>query len=137
MAGIERNHNLAIGSGGGKALEEELAWKHRDQGAFEFEDYQGRQGRPNGRYLAWHLPTSHGRKHSRTSKGRQKKINRELKDLVTKQERGNGGERVDRLFHPNGAVAGKSYNRRPAVDAYWPGHITGGQFYFWRVFTRL
>jgi hypothetical protein len=48
--------------------------------------------------------------------------------------RGNGREKVERLFWANGAAAGKAYNRNPKVDAYWPGvPDREPQYTLWRI----
>jgi hypothetical protein len=51
--------------------------------------------------------------------------------------RGNGREKVERLFWANGAAAGKAYNRSPGIDAYWPhGHSSTPQYILWSVVPR-
>ena len=39
--------------------------------------------------------------------------------------RGNCPEQVEKLFWPNGAAAGRAYNRDGDNDAYWPQNQAG------------
>jgi hypothetical protein len=80
------------------------------------------------------MPNSYDGPHSQRCKGRQKKINRQLRDLVMKGMQGNGRDKVERLFWTNGAAAGKAYNRNSRVDAYWPhGRSRASQYILWGV----
>ena len=119
VARIGRQTNMAIG---GKYTSEEVkkqAWQ-RGRAVFQFTDHQGQQGRKGASYVAWHLPNSYIGPHSGTAKGRQRKINRELKDLVDKEAQGNGGKRLRKCYYANGGEAGQAYNRQSACDLYWP-----------------
>jgi hypothetical protein len=123
-AGVSSRHNIAIGEQYTTENAQERAWQH-GRASFQFIDTEGKQGgRPNREYVAWHLPNSYEGPHCQRSKGRQKKINRELADLVTKLAQGNGRGQVERIFWPHGAAAGKAYNRSPLTDTYWPGGKT-------------
>lgn len=119
ISGTERRHNIAVGPRYNKQTAEKQAWQ-RGRGAFHFIDTQGRQGAPNGEYVAWHIPNSYQGPHSKRPKGRQKRINRNLNSLVNKGRRGNVSEPVEQLFWPDGAAAGRAYNRVSVNDAYWP-----------------
>jgi hypothetical protein len=115
-----------------KAIEER-AWRH-GQAAFRFLDAQEKQGAPGREYVAWQMPNSYDGPHSQRCKGRQKKINRQLRELVMKGMRANGRWKVEKLFWPHGAAAGKSFNKNPEVDAYWQsGHPGEKHFILWRV----
>ena len=112
---------------------EERAWRH-GQAAFRFFDTDGKQGAPGREYVAWHMPNSYEGPHRQRCKGRQKKINRQLRELVMKGMRANGREKVERLFWVDGATAGKAYNRNPGIDAYWPHRQSGTKHYIlWSV----
>ncbi|MCI0728558.1 MAG: hypothetical protein L0332_17815 [Chloroflexi bacterium] len=119
IAGVRRQQNIAILGRYTTEEVQESAWRH-GRAVFEFYDYKGRQGQPGGRYLARYMPATHIGPHNQATRGRQRKINRKLKDLVNKGARGNGGDRVNRLYFHNGAAAAKAYNRRSIEDAYWP-----------------
>jgi hypothetical protein len=115
IAGIVSRRNIAIGEKYTPESVQKRAWLH-GTASFDFIDHHGRQGPSRRHYIAWHLPNSYEGCHQRAPKGRMRKINREI-DLVNKRAQGNGLR--DRLFHSNGATAGKAYGRNARVDAYW------------------
>ena len=132
-AKIDQQRNVAVGEKYKKIFAEERAWQ-QGRGVFRFIDSNGYQGRKGQEYLAWHLPNSYHGPHEKCCKGRQKKINRQLRDLVMKGMRGNGPEKVDRVFWSHGAAAGKAYNRNPVIDAYWVhGHSRTKTCLLWGV----
>lgn len=132
-AGVERRQNIAVGEQHDQATHQERAW-HHGNGTFVFTDYQGKQGRQGQRYVAWHLPSTHFGPHQQLPKGRQRKINQALADLVNNGAQGNGGRDVDRLFHADGKEAGKAYNRQGGeFDAYWPQKTGTRPFTLWHV----
>lgn len=138
-AGVSSQQNIAVGEQYTTENAQERAWQH-GRASFRFVDVKGKQGgRPNREYVAWHLPNSYEGPHRQRSKGRQKKINRELADLVNKRAQGNGWGQVERLFWPHGAAAGKAYNRQPRVDVYWYGNkAQKHRYFFWHVLaTRV
>lgn len=125
--------NIAIGERYSKEAIKERAWR-QGQAAFRFCDTGGKQGAPGREYVAWHMPNSYDGPHSRRCKGRQKKINRQLRELVMKGMRANGQEKVEKLFWPHGATAGKAFNRNSDIDAYWyNGDSKIGSHKFWYV----
>jgi hypothetical protein len=133
VANVASKRNIAIGERYSKEAIEERAWR-QGQAAFHFFDTDGKQGAPGREYVAWHMPNSYEGPHSQRCKGRQKKINRQLRELVMKGMRANGREKVERLFWGNGAAAGGAYNRNPDLDAYWPhGHSRVSQYILWGV----
>ena len=136
VAGLQTQANIAVGPTYKKEVLQEAAWQ-RGRAVFEFIDVQGQQGEPNGRYVAWHLPNSYRGPHQPAAPGRQRKINRQLKDLVNQRAQGNGGtETVERLFYADGAEAGQAYNRGAGRDVYWGERPLGGQRALWSVFLR-
>ena len=133
LSNTRRERNMAIGPRYNKISAENQGWL-RGRGMFRFVDSQGQQGAPNGEYVAWHLPNSYTGPHSTRCKGRQKRINQRLTDLVDKGMRGNSPEQVEKLFWPNGAAAGRAYNRNGDSDAYWPQNKAGREScLLWRV----
>ena len=119
IAKVKRHQNIAVGPKYTKIIAEEQYWQ-RGRAVFTFVDSQGKQGPKNRQYLAWRLPNSYQAPHQRRSKGRQKKINQQLVSLVDNGVQGNDQREVDKLFWPDGAAAGRAYNRDQMLDAYWP-----------------
>lgn len=115
-AGISAKRNMAVGEQYSAETVQQRAWFH-GRGVFDFIDHHGKQGPEKRHYVAWHLPNSYTGCHAGCSRGRQKKINQEI-GLVRGQARGNDFRR-QRLFHPDGATAAKTYNRDSSKDRYW------------------
>jgi hypothetical protein len=88
--GLTTQSNFAIGEAVTAAGQEEQAWRH-GRALFDLRDHDGQQGRAGKRYLAWQLPNSYTGQHPQRPKGRQKRINRQLQDLVTQGMPGNDG----------------------------------------------
>lgn len=123
-AKVQRQENLAIGEQLSGNNTESRAWK-QGQAIFHFLDVKGRQGPAGREYIAWHLPNSYQGPHAKRNKGRQKKINQQLVDLVMKGMRGNGSEQVKKIFWPHGAAAAKAHNQDSEKDAYWQNGSSG------------
>jgi hypothetical protein len=134
VAKVKRQPNIAIGGGYTSEAAEASAWQ-RGRGLFVFHDVSGRQGRPGGRYLAWHLPSTYLGPHpAQQHAGRQRKINRKLKDLVDNVAQGNSSKKaVDRRYLANGAAAAAAYQGNPSTDVYWQGRAAAGRATFWYV----
>jgi len=139
-AKVARRDNIAIGERFRTSALQDRAWRH-GRATFQFVDHHGRLGPEGNQYVAWRLPNSYEGPHDPVPKGRQKKINQEI-DLVNRRAQGNDLGRsevrltiertdnrfmVDRLFHPNGAEAGRAFNRKGKDDVYWPARsvLTG------------
>ena len=139
--GLSVRPNFAIGRVATDENLEESAWQ-QGQARFTLQDYRGQQGQPGKRYLAWQLPNSYGSIHPCWPKGRQRRINRELKDLVTQGTPGNGGEtmaarspRQPRRYYALARQAVQVANRQPDRLGYWPqpGRREGsGRFTLWQ-----
>ncbi len=148
--------NFAVGETAEEVSRERRAWQ-QGQALFELKDYRGEQGRKGKTYLAWQLPNTYIGRHQQRPQGRQKRINRELKDLVMKGMPGNVGEAneipklaaipeiaatsevaLTKRYYPNGKLAARAYGRQAAkVDSdrelYWRRHRTGnGRFDVWQ-----
>ena len=133
---VTKQRNFVIGETYTQPQTHERAWLH-GRATFYFIDAKGHQGKAGREYIAWHLPNSYTGPHAKRCKGRQKKINRRLVDLVMKGMRGNGREQVDKVFWPHGAAAAAAYTRNQAHDAYWPQQPTRvRRFYMWQVLSR-
>jgi hypothetical protein len=132
-ARVKRRRNLAIGERYTTENAQERAWR-QGRGVFHFIDINGCQGPQNKAYVAWQLPNSYEAPYQRRSRGSRKRLNRKLKDLLTKGITGNTEAAVEKVFFPNGALAAKAYNRDPECDAYWETKQTArGQASLWYV----
>jgi len=111
---------------------------NQGQALFELKDYRRQQGKKGKTYLAWQLPNTYIGQHRHRPKGRQKRINRKLKDLVMKGMPGNvkGADetrRPEKTYFPNGKLAAKAYGRDSQQDLYWKRHGTrNGRFDLWQ-----
>jgi len=123
--GLQVQSNFAIGEAEAAGRQEECAWR---QGAalFTLKDYAGQHGREGKTYLAWQLPNSYAGQHDQRPKGRQKRINRQLKDLVMKGMPGNvenvaQKRKPIKRYFANGRSAGQALRRRSTGDGlcYW------------------
>ncbi|MBP8003024.1 MAG: hypothetical protein KA314_19275 [Chloroflexi bacterium] len=130
--------NFAVGEVATEENRENRAWV-QGQAVFELTDYRGQQGRKGETYLAWQLPNSYLGQHQHRPKGRQKRINRELKDLVMQGMPGNVEERADthpeKRYYPNGKEAGRGRGRGRGQesDVYWQQQRTRKrQFVLWQ-----
>jgi hypothetical protein len=145
QADVEIQENFAVGERATKENHENRAWT-QGQAVFELKDYRGRQGKKGQTYLAWQLPNSYIGAHPHRPKGRQKRINRELKDLVMKGMPGNVegtsetrkpekgfARKLKKVFFPNGKLAARAYGRNPDQELYWRRHRTrNGRFELWQ-----
>lgn len=135
--GIAVQANFAVGEVTTKEKWEKRAWQ-QGRALFELKDYLGQQGKKGKTYLAWQLPNSYCGQHRHRPRGRQKRINRELKDLVMQGMPGNGEgtnktQKPEKVYFPNGKLAAKAYGRDPERDFYWKRHRTGnGRFDLWQ-----
>jgi len=135
--GVDVQANFAVGDLSTKENQEKRAWA-KGQALFELKDYRGQQGRKGKTYLAWQLPNSYSGQHRHRPRGRQKRINRKLKDLVMKGMPGNvggtnGTRQPEKIYYPNGKLAAKAYGRDAERELYWKRHRTGnGRFDLWQ-----
>ncbi|MBK8989495.1 MAG: hypothetical protein IPM39_26135 [Chloroflexi bacterium] len=120
--GVQPQPNFAIGEAEAAGRQEERAWR-QGQALFALKDYAGQHGREGKTYLAWQLPNSYAGQHLQRPKGRQKRINRQLQDLVMKGMPGNDGDGALNCGSAAAAVMGKRYyaNGRLAAQRWQPG----------------
>jgi hypothetical protein len=151
-AGVAVQENFAVGELSGSESRQELAWR-KGRALFELKDYRGRQGKRGKTYLCWQLPNSYYGGHQFRPRGRQRRINRELKDLVNTRAPGNveGQDKASgsvsteltvskpkRVYYPNGKVAAKAYSRNPERELYWQQNKVGnGRFVAWQQFGEV
>jgi hypothetical protein len=142
--GLRKKANYAIGPALTETGRQEQAWQH-GQALFELKDHEGQQGKQGKTYLAWQLPNSYSGQHQQRPKGRQKRMNRQLKDLVTKGMPGNienavNAQRPEKRYFPTARLAvqngdnkrrGESRGRR-----YWPQWQGGTHSAIWHPLTE-
>jgi len=142
--GLQTRANFAVGETKTEGGYEERAWQ-QGGALFDLRDYQGQQGREGRTYLAWQLPNSYAGQHAQRPKGRQKRINRQIQDLVMKGMPGNDGGEVVRCgparrYFANGRLAGKTLSRQRAAgrrDCYWRGRQSrDGRFTLWHTWQQ-
>jgi hypothetical protein len=127
--------NYAVGEVADPTKEEERAWK-QGEALFTLKDYRGEQGKQGRSYLAWQLPNSYRGQHQRRPKGRQKRINRQLKDLVMKgmpgnEERAAETYKPEKRYYPNGRSASQSRGPHIAEERYWRREGDNGRSAIW------
>lgn len=129
-ARVACSRNIAIGQRYSADNARERAWEH-GRAVFRFIDRAGKEGRPGGQYVAWHLPNSYHAAYQRRSRGSRKRLNRKIDDLVMKGIPGNDERAVEPVFHAHGAQAARQFNRDPRRDAYWrrPDGLCGGRLW--------
>jgi hypothetical protein len=135
VARVKRQQNIAIGEHYSQEKVQERAWD-KGRGVFKFVDARGLQGKANGEYIAWHLPSSYQVSYPRRSRGSRKRLNRKLAVLLMKGITGNSEATVKRVFFPTGALAARAYSRDPYQDAYWRYNKTRLSDQVWRVIPR-
>jgi hypothetical protein len=133
--------NFAIGHRASQKELEDRGWQ-QGNALFTLEDFRGQQGPKGRQYVAWQLPNSYTGSHQHRPQGRQRRINRQLKDLVMKGMPGNEGEAVDarqpdpardKLYYPTGKLAAKAFNRRKSDNCYWRQAVTrNGRYAIWQ-----
>jgi hypothetical protein len=141
-AGVSVQANFAVGELADTDSRQERAWR-QGRAVFELKDYRGQQGKKGRTYLCWQLPNSYQGGHDFRPRGRQRKVNRELKDLVNKRAPGNEAglveePRPEKVYYPNGKLAAKAYGRDPEQERYWQqGRVGNGRFVAWQQFGEV
>ena len=121
VSGVKKQANYARGASVGSEAGEDQAWR---QGPASFTWRESRKGQPAGfgRYLAWQLPNSYHGPHAQLGRGRQKRQNKALADLLNKGTAGNGQSQKDDL-HPRYFADARAASRafgRSESPLYWP-----------------
>lgn len=136
---VRKQHNFAVGERITIREYQARAWQH-GSAIFCFTDHLGGLGRKGNRYIAWQLPNSYLGPHAKCSRGRQKRINRELADLFWKGMTGNDKHPIadsrhqGKCFYENGFSAAAGFNRLPGYDAYWRSHSGNrGHYQVWHL----
>ena len=118
IAHLHRTENYAVGRpvDAMSALEQEQFWLEHGHFGFVLTDHQGKHGKVGRKYVAWRLPNSYQSELLHAPRGRQKKINRRLRDktnLVENRARGNCLSQRGRIFCQSAQeVRGKSADSR-------------------------
>ncbi|MBE2197003.1 MAG: hypothetical protein IAE79_00235, partial [Anaerolinea sp.] len=120
---VQRQYNYALGPQVQTAAAEQQAWQH-GQALFHFTDAAGLHGPAGATYYAWQLPNHYVGPHQPQPRGRQKRHNRELVDLLQQGTTGNGKQTKphfrQKRFYSLGKAAAKAANRGQSC-VYWPG----------------
>jgi hypothetical protein len=111
---IQSRVNIALGQRLNATAQEETSWQHGNA-AFVLHDVKGKHGPKNATYLAWQLPNSYQGPHATVRKSRQKRLNRQLADLLTDGTTGNG--RCQRRYGVLGKQRHASYWSAPASSS--------------------
>jgi len=120
-ADLQARRNIAIVGNGTKDQLQEAAWRYGH--AFKFRDHAGKLGRRGWVYTAISLPSSYQSPYATLPKGRQRRINAALHDLVS-IGRGKGNNDIRRIYFSDGAAAADAFNRDPKQDCIYR-HGTG------------
>ncbi|MEM7117864.1 MAG: hypothetical protein AAF614_35870 [Chloroflexota bacterium] len=134
IAKVKRTKNIAIGQRAANVSWETIGWE-QGRGAFPLKDVNGRLGHPNETYIAWQLPNNYVGPHQQCARGRQKKINQKLVDLVHEGMRGNGrsdsepSSAPDRLYFHNAGTAVLHCQQQNHV--YWPSAVSNRSTQLW------
>lgn len=140
---VRAQANYAVGDvcqGADDEKGKERAWQV-GRALFRLRDINGRHGKAGRMYWAWRLPNSYAGPHQKAPKGRQRRVNRELRDLVMQGMPGNGGETVtrqtvsQRRYFENGHQAAKVWNRQPSA-LYWRALAGNGRAGWWYFLDR-
>jgi hypothetical protein len=146
--GVHQKTNYAVGNCYSIEAAQDLAWK-QGRAFFHFQDKKGYIGKSGQKYLAWQIPNSYNGPHDISSRGHQRRINRQLADLLNEGITGNGeagGDEVvggseDRMrrpiFYRNGSKAARDYNRSPERDYYWRSRIGSGRYRLWHILPAV
>ncbi|MFZ0545362.1 MAG: hypothetical protein WAM60_07985 [Candidatus Promineifilaceae bacterium] len=144
--GVSHQANYAIGQPHSTEEEHEQAWQH-GHAVFRFHDRKGLVGRSGERYIAWQLPNSYTGPHAIQSKGYQRRLNRQLADLLNEGITGNGEKPTIKklesafrtaVFYRNGSKAAQVYNRTPDQALYWQSRLGHSQrFRIWHTLPAL
>lgn len=131
-ARVQRKRNVAVGERAANVSWETIGWE-QGRAVFVMKDRSGRFGSPNQTYVAWQLPNSYSGPHRRCGRGRQRKMNRQLVDLVQTGMRGNGQrQQISRRYFRNGKTA---VLQQQTTATYWPSQTqeAGRTMAYWHV----
>ncbi len=126
LSGVSKQRNFARGPQlGSEEAEEQAVY----QGAASFTWRERRRGNDdhNRRFLAWQLPNSYQGPHARLGRGRQKRHNKALADLLNIGTAGNDLGQHDDLakrYFADARAAVRAVDK-PAHAVYWPDIKSG------------
>jgi hypothetical protein len=143
-SGVRKETNFACGPALNSAEAEDLAWFH-GPAAFTWRDSRRGRGDNETRFLAWQLPNSYHGPFAQAGRGRRKRQNKALADLLHTGTAGNGRRPMDDLiprYFADARAASRAFAREnTAVDqaarqtaarlntaVYWPS-ITKGMWH--------
>jgi hypothetical protein len=128
LSGVEKKNNYARGPKLGSKEAEDLAWQ-QGPASFVWRESQTGGNKKESRFLAWQLPNSYHGPHARLGRGRQKRQNKALADLLKKGTAGNSHSQKDDLnprsddieprYFADASAASRAFGRNETA-VYWP-----------------
>lgn len=118
LADVQARRNIAIVGDATKEGMQSAAWRFGH--VFKFKDHAGKvdRRRRGWVYAAACMPSSYRSPYATLPKGRLRRINTSLHNLVT-MGRGKCEDDFLRIYHGDGAAAADSYNRDPKHDHFY------------------
>ena len=118
LADVQARRNIAIVGDATKEGMQSAAWRFGH--VFKFKDHAGKvdRRRRGWVYAAACIPSSYRSPYATLPKGRLRRINTSLHNLVT-MGRGKCEDDFLRIYHGDGAAAADSYNRDPKHDHFY------------------
>lgn len=116
LASVQARRNIAIIGDATKEGMQSAAWRFGH--VFKFRDHAGKLGRRGWVYVAAWRPNSYQSPYATLPKGRLRKINKSLHNLVT-MGRGKCEDDFLRVYHGDGDAAADAYNRDPKHDHFY------------------
>ena len=131
ITGTRSTANYAVLAERSDIAIEEAAAKHGNATFTDFHDYNGQHGAKRRRHIICQLPNTYQVPgHSQAPTGRQRKINRDLKDLVNLRAQGNIKDRFVRRFYPSIKQLMNSKQEHTG-GVFWSVSKGGGTNHFW------
>ena len=130
---VRRRANFACGAPLQSSEAQEQAWTH-GPASFAWRAGSLRRGETEGRYLAWQLPNSYEGPHTRLGRGRQKRQNKALADLLPLGTAGNGqslGDVSCRRYFQHARAAAARFGRS-GHSLYWRSAQPGVWHCLWQ-----
>jgi hypothetical protein len=116
LADLQARRNVGIVGDATKENCQAAAWRFGH--VWKFRDHTGKLGRRGWVYAAICLPSSYQSPYATLPKGRQRRLNASLHNLVT-TGRGKCEDDILRIYHGDGATAADAYNRDPKHDHFY------------------
>jgi hypothetical protein len=139
LSGVKKKKNYARGPQLGSKEAEDLAWQ-QGPASFVWRESQKGRSKKESRFLSWQLPNRYHGPHARLGRGRQKRQNKALADLLKKGTAGNGQSQKDdpnprsddleTRYFADARAASRAFGRHETA-VYWPDVKPGLWHCFW------